>query len=176
MVLSESDHVGGRSRLSGADLAGGCARDRTRRCELRRGLLDELALLPDLVGAHQRLDLGVDRRDRFAHAAGARRPYEGDLPRRVLLGVVAAVVAAAGLPALEGAFDRRSGREHRGPEVEGVGEIGESGDVRVDADIAHPLLDVRELVQARLQTGLVADDPGVLGPEVADLALEGPDV
>src|SRR5699024_11057438 len=104
------------------------------------------------------------------------RPSEVDLERRVLLWVVAAVVAAAGLPSLEGAFDRRSGREHRGPEVEGVGEIGESGDVRVDADVRHPLLDVRELVQARLQTGLVADDPGVLGHEVADLALEGPDV
>ena len=74
-------------------------------------LLHQLAGGRDL--AHQRRDLVRDRRDRLPLEAPRTGPDEVDLQRRVELRVVGAVVAAAGLPALERGLQRRARGERR---------------------------------------------------------------
>ena len=117
-------------------------------------------------------DLRRNFGNRFAGDPGARRPDQVHLQRRVLVRVVAAVVAAAGLSPLQRTFERRAGREHRGPQVEGVGQVLVAGDVRVDSHVGHALLDGLQLRQACQQPGFVTHHPGVLGHQVADGALQ----
>ena len=76
---------------------------------------DQRRLALAQAGQDPRLDLGVDGRDRLADDSGRRRPHEVDGELRVELGVVAAVVAAAGLPPLQGALQGRPGGEDGRP-------------------------------------------------------------
>ena len=77
-------------------------------------------------------------------------PVAGDQTRLTCragssLGVVAAVVAAAGLAPLERRFERGAGGQRGGLEVEGVREVLVAGDVGVHADVGHARLDRVEL-------------------------------
>jgi len=83
--------------------------------------LHELACHRDLL--HQHGDLLGDRRDGFAGDGAVGRPDQVDLQRGVELRVVAAVVAATRLAALQRRLEGGPGGERRRPEVEGVGEI-----------------------------------------------------
>ena len=85
-------------------------------------------------------------------------------------------MAAAGLAAFDSCLKGCPGRQGGGLQVEGVRQVLVAGDVRVDAHVAHPLLDLVELGEPRFQACLVAHHAGVLGHHVADGTLQGPDV
>src|SRR5690606_12463372 len=156
--------------------AGGTAADAgvaEAACEVWE-LFDQLARRGDV--AHQGGDLVRDRGDRLALDAPGAAPDEVDLQRLVELGVVGAVVAAARLPALAGGLQRRARRERGRLEVEGVGEVVEAGEVRVYADVGDAGFDRIQRGQPGEEALLVAHHAGVLRHDVADRALQGPDV
>jgi hypothetical protein len=85
-------------------------------------------------------------------------------------------VAAAGFPAFECRFEGGAGCQGGRFEVEGMREVLEPGDVGVDSDVLHTLLDDVQFRQTGAQALFVTDDARVFGHGVADGALQSTDV
>ncbi len=105
-------------------------------------------------------------------------PVAGDHTRftcsdGVEFGVVAAVVASAGLASFERRLQGGASGERGRLEVEGVRQVLVAGDVGVHADVADAGLDRVELGEPGEEAVFVAHDAGVLGHGVADGALQG---
>ena len=103
-------------------------------------------------------------------------PVEGDQTRftcsdGVEFGVIAAVVASAGLASFERRLEGRTSGERGRLQVEGVGQILVAGDVGVDPDVADAGLDRVELGEPGEEAVFVAHHSGVLGHGVTDGAL-----